>query len=41
MYGPLNKRADGTVVFASPVGDGRIVLVALDDIGSLFFIHTL
>ncbi|KAJ6513284.1 NAD(P)-binding protein [Mycena sanguinolenta] len=30
---PLNVRADGTVVFAAPTGDGRFPLVTLKDIG--------
>ena len=33
LLGPLNKRKDGTVVFASAVGDGHIPIIALDDIG--------
>ncbi|KAJ6619706.1 NAD(P)-binding protein [Mycena sp. CBHHK59/15] len=33
IFGPLNKRADGTVVFATPVGEGHIPMIALGDIG--------
>ncbi|KAJ6505964.1 NAD-P-binding protein [Mycena vulgaris] len=33
FFGPLNKRADGTFVFATPVGDGYIPMIALGDIG--------
>ncbi|KAH9948542.1 NAD(P)-binding protein [Amylocystis lapponica] len=33
MFGPLNRRADGTFVFASPVGDGHVPMIALSDIG--------
>ncbi|KAJ7707753.1 NAD(P)-binding protein [Mycena rosella] len=33
FFGPLNKRADGTFVFATPVGDGYIPMIALRDIG--------
>jgi len=33
LFGPLNTRADGTVVFASPVGDGYVLMSALEDIG--------
>ena len=33
MFGPLNKREDGTYVFASPIGDGRAPMIALSDIG--------
>ncbi|KIY49157.1 NAD(P)-binding protein [Fistulina hepatica ATCC 64428] len=33
MFGPLNMRADGTVVFASGVGDGHVAMIALDDLG--------
>ncbi|KAF7980906.1 hypothetical protein HWV62_36099 [Athelia sp. TMB] len=34
---PLNKRADGTYVFPSPVQDGHVALISLRDIG--FFIR--
>ncbi|KIY52518.1 nmrA-family protein [Fistulina hepatica ATCC 64428] len=33
MFGPLNKRADGTIVFASGVGNGHVAMIALDDLG--------
>ncbi|KAG6900125.1 hypothetical protein C0993_002660 [Termitomyces sp. T159_Od127] len=33
LCGPLNKRDDGTVVFASPIGDGHIIMISLDDLG--------
>ncbi|KAJ7475809.1 NAD(P)-binding protein [Mycena latifolia] len=33
FFGPLNKRADGTFVFATPVGDGYIPMIALGDLG--------
>lgn len=33
MFAPLNKRADGTFVFASPVGDGHVPMIALEDLG--------
>lgn len=33
MFGPLNKRADGTYVFASPIGDGYVPMIALSDLG--------
>ena len=33
MFGPINKRGDGTYVFASPIGDGRAPMTALSDIG--------
>ncbi|KZP13095.1 NAD(P)-binding protein [Athelia psychrophila] len=33
LLGPLNKRADGTYVFPSPVQDGHVALIALRDIG--------
>ncbi|KAI0073329.1 NAD(P)-binding protein [Panus rudis PR-1116 ss-1] len=32
-FGPLNKRPDGTYVFASPIGDGHVPMVALEDLG--------
>ncbi|KAI5117440.1 hypothetical protein M0805_007010 [Coniferiporia weirii] len=31
--GPLTQRADGTFVFASPIGDGHIPLITLSDLG--------
>ncbi|KAG6915385.1 hypothetical protein DXG01_011757 [Tephrocybe rancida] len=33
LCGPLNRREDGTVVFASPIGDGHIPMISLDDLG--------
>ncbi|KAH9949545.1 NAD(P)-binding protein [Amylocystis lapponica] len=33
MFAPLNRRADGTYVFASPVGDGHVPMIALSDLG--------
>lgn len=34
IFGPFSKRADGTLVFTSPIGDkGTIPLIALDDLG--------
>ncbi|KAH9940009.1 NAD-P-binding protein [Epithele typhae] len=33
MMGPLNKRADGTYVFASPIGAGAVPMVSLADVG--------
>jgi uncharacterized protein YbjT (DUF2867 family) len=33
MFGPMNKRKDGTFVFASPIGDGHIPMIALADLG--------
>lgn len=33
MFGPLNRRPDGTVVFASPIGKGHVPMIALTDIG--------
>ncbi|KZP13114.1 NAD(P)-binding protein [Athelia psychrophila] len=33
LLGPLNKRADGTYVFPSPVQDGHVALISLRDIG--------
>ena len=33
LCGPLNRREDGTVVFASPIGDGHIPMIALSDLG--------
>jgi hypothetical protein len=32
-FTPLNVRKDGTVVFAAPVEDGKVPLIALKDIG--------
>lgn len=33
MFGPLNVRADGTYVFATPVGQGHVQMIALEDLG--------
>ncbi|CAL1716920.1 unnamed protein product [Somion occarium] len=33
MFGPLNKREDGTFVFATPVGNGHVPMIALADLG--------
>ncbi|KAF8663575.1 hypothetical protein AX16_000919 [Volvariella volvacea WC 439] len=33
LCGPLNKREDGTVVFASPLGDGKVTMISLIDLG--------
>lgn len=33
MFGPLNKRADGTFVFAAPMGSGHVPMNALEDVG--------
>ncbi|THH05297.1 hypothetical protein EW145_g4902 [Phellinidium pouzarii] len=33
MFGPLTKRADGTFVFASSVGDGHVAMISLKDLG--------
>ena len=33
MFGPLNRRADGTYVFAAPIGEGRMPMIALSDLG--------
>ncbi|KDQ10138.1 hypothetical protein BOTBODRAFT_190737 [Botryobasidium botryosum FD-172 SS1] len=33
LFAPVNKRADGTVVFAAPIGTGRMPMIALSDIG--------
>lgn len=33
MFGPIGLRQDGTVVFATPVGDGHVPMVALKDLG--------
>lgn len=33
MFGPLNKRPDGTFVFASPIADGHVSMIALSDLG--------
>ena len=33
MFGPVARRADGTFVFASPIGDGHVPMIALRDLG--------
>jgi len=33
MFGPLNRRQDGTFVFASPIQDGHVSMIALADLG--------
>lgn len=33
MFGPIAERADGTVVFATPVGAGQVPMIALSDLG--------
>ncbi len=33
MFGPIGQRPDGTYVFASPVGDGHVPMIALEDLG--------
>jgi len=33
MFGPLHKRDDGTFVFASPISDGHVSMIALPDLG--------
>lgn len=33
LCGPLNQRADGTVVFAAPIKDGHSPMIALSDLG--------
>lgn len=33
MFGPVNRRQDGTFVFASPVGDGHVAMISLRDLG--------
>ncbi|KAI9060819.1 NAD-P-binding protein [Trametes sanguinea] len=33
MFGPLNKRADGTYVFAAPMGNGHVPMISLSDVG--------
>lgn len=33
VFSPLNVRKDGTVVFAAPVEDGKVPLIALKDLG--------
>ncbi|KAI0785596.1 NAD(P)-binding protein [Abortiporus biennis] len=33
MFGPVNRRADGTFVFATPARNARIPMIALSDLG--------
>ncbi|PIL33065.1 hypothetical protein GSI_04514 [Ganoderma sinense ZZ0214-1] len=33
MFGPIGQRADGTFVFASPIGNGHIPMIAHEDLG--------
>lgn len=33
MFGPLNRRGDGTYVFATPAGSGHLPMIALADLG--------
>ncbi|KAH9830319.1 NAD-P-binding protein [Rhodofomes roseus] len=33
MFGPDKQRADGTVVFVTPIGQGHVHMIALDDFG--------
>lgn len=33
MFGPIKKRSDGTFVFASPIGNGHVPMIALSDLG--------
>ncbi|OSX57597.1 hypothetical protein POSPLADRAFT_1156292 [Postia placenta MAD-698-R-SB12] len=33
MFGPLKKRENGTIVFATPVGNGHVPMIALSDLG--------
>ena len=33
MFGPHNKRADGTYVFSTPIGQGHVPMIALSDLG--------
>ena len=33
MFGPIGNRADGTAVFAAPIQDGHIPMIALEDLG--------
>lgn len=33
MFGPIGQRPDGTYVFASPIQDGHIPMIALEDLG--------
>ena len=33
MFGPISQRADGTFVFASPIGDGHVPMIVFEDLG--------
>ncbi|KAJ7259701.1 NAD-P-binding protein [Mycena rebaudengoi] len=33
LFGPFNVRKDGTVVFAAPIGDAELPMIALKDLG--------
>jgi hypothetical protein len=33
MFGPINKRDDGTYVFYAPIEDGHVPMIALEDLG--------
>ena len=33
MFGPLKRREDGTPVFVTPIGNGHVPMIALEDIG--------
>ena len=33
MFGPLRRRPDGTYVFATPIGQGEVPMIALSDLG--------
>lgn len=37
MFAPIKKRPDGTFVFAAPIGDGHLPLIALEDFS--FWVH--
>lgn len=33
MFGPMYERTDGTLVFASPIGDGHVPMISVSDLG--------
>ena len=33
MFGPIGQRSEGTYVFASPIEDGHVPMIALEDLG--------
>src|ERR1700761_8770912 len=33
MFAPINKRKDGTFVFAAPIGSGHVPMIVLSDLG--------